>query len=97
MSEYGSYENDKVPWRPAEEEETKQLGQRWKYGCTGMPLVDAFMRELNATGYISNRGRQIVASYLTHDLRVDWRWGASWFEERLIDHDFCSNYGNWSF
>jgi deoxyribodipyrimidine photo-lyase len=85
--EYGPFENDKIEWKDAEAEETLRLGERWKYGCTGMPLIDAFMRELNATGYISNRGRQIVCSYLTQDLKIDWRWGAAWFEERLLDHD----------
>lgn len=53
------------------------------------------MRELAATGYISNRMRQIVASYLIHELGCDWRAGAAWFESRLIDFDICSNQGNW--
>ena len=61
-----------------------------------MPIVDAFMRELNATGFMSNRGRQIVASYLALDLRQDWRCGAAHFEEMLLDHDVHSNYGNWN-
>jgi deoxyribodipyrimidine photo-lyase len=52
-----------------------------------MPIIDAFMRELNATGFMSNRGRQIVASYLTLDLKQDWRYGAYYFEQQLIDHD----------
>jgi deoxyribodipyrimidine photo-lyase len=55
------------------------------------------MRNLKATGHISGRGRRLVASYLCLDLKVDWRYGAAWFEERLIDHDTCSNYGNWAF
>ena len=55
------------------------------------------MRELRKTGHISGRGRRLVASYLCFDLKVDWRYGATWFEERLIDHDVCSNYGNWAF
>jgi deoxyribodipyrimidine photo-lyase len=53
------------------------------------------MRELAATGWLSNRMRQIVASYLIHDLACDWRAGAAWFEHCLIDFDVCSNQGNW--
>lgn len=68
---------------------------RWMEGRTGDPLVDAGMRELAATGYLSNRLRQNVASYLVHDLGGDWRAGAAWFEAQLIDHDCCSNQGNW--
>lgn len=72
-----------------------QLFELWKAGRTGMPLVDANMRELAATGFMSNRGRQNVASYLILDLGVDWRRGASWFEHHLLDHDVASNWGNW--
>ena len=68
---------------------------RWREGRTGEPLVDAGMRELAATGYLSNRMRQIVASYLIHELRGDWRAGAAWFEAQLIDYDVYSNQGNW--
>lgn len=67
----------------------------WCSGQTGQPFVDAGMRELAATGYLSNRMRQIVASYLIHDLACDWRAGAAWFEAQLIDYDVCSNQGNW--
>lgn len=67
----------------------------WRAGQTGQPLVDAGMRELAATGYLSNRMRQIVASYLIHDLACDWRAGAAWFEHHLIDFDTHSNHGNW--
>ncbi len=69
--------------------------QRWTTGQTGHPFVDAGMRELRATGYLSNRMRQVVASYLIHDLKVDWRAGAAWFESQLIDYDVYSNQGNW--
>lgn len=69
--------------------------QRWCEGRTGEPLVDAGMRELAATGWLSNRLRQMVASYLIHDLACDWRAGASWFEACLIDFDVHSNQGNW--
>lgn len=68
---------------------------RWTEGRTGDALVDAGMRELAATGYLSNRLRQNVASYLVHDLGGDWRAGAAWFESQLIDYDCCSNQGNW--
>jgi deoxyribodipyrimidine photo-lyase len=68
---------------------------RWCRGETGQPLVDAGMRELAATGYLSNRLRQVVASYLVHDLGCDWRAGAAWFEAQLVDYDVCSNQGNW--
>ena len=69
--------------------------QRWCSGQTGEPIVDAGMRELAATGFTSNRMRQIVASYLVHDLSCDWRAGAAWFESQLIDFDIYSNQGNW--
>ena len=69
--------------------------QRWTEGRTGDALVDAGMRELAATGYLSNRVRQNVASCLVHDLGGDWRAGAAWFESQLIDYDCCSNQGNW--
>jgi len=71
--------------------------EQWRDGTTGFPLVDANMRELAATGYMSNRGRQNVASFLTKNLGIDWRMGAKWFESLLIDYDVCSNYGNWNY
>jgi deoxyribodipyrimidine photo-lyase len=55
------------------------------------------MRELLATGFMSNRGRQNVASFLTKNLGIDWRWGAEWFESMLIDYDVASNWGNWNY
>jgi deoxyribodipyrimidine photo-lyase len=64
---------------------------------TGYPLVDANLTELYSTGWMSNRGRQNVASFLTKILRLDWRWGASLFEHYLIDYDVSSNYGNWQY
>lgn len=69
--------------------------QAWIEGRTGYPLVDANMRELAATGFMSNRGRQNVASFLTLELSEDWRYGAEYFESVLLDHDVHSNYGNW--
>lgn len=78
----------------------QQVDQRfsdWCQGTTGMPLVDANMRELAATGFVSARGRRIVASYLIHDLQQDWRHGAAWFEEHLLDYEPASNWGNWAY
>ncbi|WLI74564.1 DASH family cryptochrome [Halomonas alkalicola] len=69
----------------------------WCEGGTGMPFIDAAMRELAATGWLSNRARQNVASYLVHELGVDWRLGAAWFEHALIDFDVSSNWGNWRY
>jgi deoxyribodipyrimidine photo-lyase len=71
--------------------------ETWRLGKTGVPFVDANMRELLHTGFMSNRGRQNVASYLTKDLKIDWRWGAAWFESQLIDYDVCSNWLNWAY
>lgn len=71
--------------------------EKWKDGNTGQDFVDANMRELKLTGFMSNRGRQNVASYLINDLKVNWLMGAEYFESMLIDHDVCSNYGNWSY
>lgn len=69
----------------------------WQQARTGVPLVDANMRLLQQTGLMSNRGRQLVASYLVFDLGVDWRLGAAWFEQQLLDYDVASNYGNWAY
>ncbi len=62
-----------------------------------MDIVDASMRELQATGWISNRARQLVASYLIYEAGLDWRLGAAWFESRLVDFDVASNWGNWAY
>ena len=70
---------------------------KWCLGNTPYPLVNAFMHELKQTGYISNRGRQIAASCLVNELSVDWRYGAAWFEEQLIDYDAAVNWGNWQY
>ena len=71
--------------------------RRWASGTTGIPFVDANMRELNASGFMSNRGRQNVASFLAKNLRLDWRRGAAYFEARLVDYDVTSNWGNWAY
>lgn len=71
--------------------------QDWIDGKTGIDFVDANMIELKLTGFMSNRGRQNVASYLCNDLKLDWRLGAAYFEQQLIDYDVCSNWGNWAY
>ncbi len=81
-----------LPWK-----QNWQRFELWKTGQTGYPFVDANMRELAATGFMSNRGRQNVASFLTKNLGIDWRMGAEWFESQLIDYDVCSNWGNWNY
>ncbi len=74
----------------------KDLFDRWRFGKTGIPFIDAHIRQLNATGFMSNRGRVNCASFLTRDYKIDWRWGAAWFETQLIDYDVCSNWLNWN-
>ena len=71
--------------------------QKWIDGKTGVDFIDANMIELKLTGFMSNRGRQNVASYYCNDLKLDWRYGASYFEAQLIDYDVCSNWGNWAY
>ena len=70
---------------------------RWVKGQTGTPFVDANMREIAQTGFMSNRGRQNVASYLVKDLNIDWRMGAEYFEHQLLDYDVTSNWCNWNY
>jgi deoxyribodipyrimidine photo-lyase len=77
--------------------EDRNLLQRWIDGQTGTPFIDANMREIAQTGFMSNRGRQNVASYLVKDLKVDWRMGAEYFEHILIDYDVTSNWCNWNY
>ena len=79
-----------IPWENSEE-----LFKKWKEGKTGFPIVDAGMRQLNNTGFMHNRVRMIVASFLTKDLHIDWRWGERYFAEKLIDYDTAVNSGNW--
>lgn len=71
--------------------------QKWINGKTGVGFVDANMLELKLTGHMSNRGRQNVASYLCNDLHLDWRLGAAYFQQQLIDYDVCSNWCNWAY
>ena len=77
--------------------EKDKLFESWKVGQTGVPFIDASMHELNATGYINNFSRQMVALYLVRDLDVNWAKGAAYFEEKLIDYSPASNWGNWAF
>lgn len=90
--EYGIYDRTYYDWKT-----NMDIINRWRQGKTGMPLIDALMRDMNATGFMPNRGRMVVACYLTMDLKQDWRYGAHYFEEKLIDHDVQSNYGGWAF
>lgn len=71
--------------------------QQWCSGTTPYPIVNACMNQLNATGYMSNRGRQLVASCFVHELQLDWRYGAAFFEQQLLDYDVGSNWGNWQY
>ncbi|RMZ78316.1 hypothetical protein DV737_g3935, partial [Chaetothyriales sp. CBS 132003] len=71
--------------------------EKWKNGKTGFPIVDAALRQASQTGYMHNRCRMIVASFLAKDLLIDWRMGERWFMEHLIDGDFASNNGGWGF
>ena len=69
--------------------------EAWCQGKTGYPIVDAGMRQLNETGYMHNRLRMVVASFLTKDLQIDWRWGEQYFAQKLIDYDMSANTGGW--
>ena len=69
--------------------------EAWCQGQTGFPIIDAAMRQINQTGYMHNRLRMVVASFLVKDLLVDWRWGERYFAEHLIDYDFSANNGGW--
>lgn len=81
---------DRIEWRNDEAE-----FRLWCEGKTGFPIVDAGMRELNTTGFMHNRVRMIVASFLVKDLLIDWRWGEAYFAEKLLDFDFSANNGGW--
>ena len=81
---------DNIKWRNNEKE-----FEAWCKGETGYPIVDAGMRELNATGFMHNRVRMIVASFLTKHLLIDWRWGEAYFAKKLLDFDLAANNGGW--
>ena len=81
---------NKLTWK-----NNKTTFEKWCNGKTGFPIVDAGMRQLNTTGYMHNRVRMIVASFLIKDLHIDWRWGEKYFAQKLIDYDPAVNNGNW--
>lgn len=81
---------DQIKWRNNEDE-----FEKWCNGLTGYPIVDAGMRELNQTGFMHNRVRMIVASFLTKHLLIDWRWGEAYFAKKLLDFDLSANNGGW--
>lgn len=81
---------DRIQW-----ENNEDHFEKWKHGKTGYPLVDAGMRELNSTGFMHNRVRMVVASFLTKHLLIDWRWGEAYFAEKLLDFELSSNNGGW--
>ncbi len=92
FQEKGIKQLPQIPWK-----KNHAFFEKWKNGETGIPLIDANMQELWQTGFMSNRGRQNVASFLVKDLLVNWTWGAAWFESQLLDYDVCSNWGNWNY
>ncbi len=81
---------DRIQWRNNEDE-----FNAWCEGKTGYPLVDAGMRQLNETGFMHNRVRMLVGSFLCKHLLIDWRWGEAYFAEKLLDYEMASNIGNW--
>jgi len=83
-------EYDSIEWQNSENDFKK-----WCSGQTGYPIVDAGIREMNATGFMHNRVRMIVASFLVKDLLIDWRWGEAYFAQKLLDYELASNNGNW--
>lgn len=83
-------EYDNIPWRNNGTE-----FEAWRKGKTGHPLVDAGMRELAETGWMHNRVRMLTANFLTKHLLIDWRWGETWFAQKLLDYDLSANSGNW--
>lgn len=88
----GGLQRLRLPWS-----RDRRMFEAWAEGRTGYDLVDACMVELRETGFLSNRGRQVAASFLTKGLNIDWRMGAEWFESLLVDFDVASNYGNWQY
>lgn len=85
-----AYDEDTLQYKEA-------FFNEWSNGRTADDFVNANMHELNATGYMSNRGRQNAASYLVHNLKMPWQWGAAYFESKLKDYDVASNWGNWQY
>lgn len=81
---------DKINW-----DNNKTLFNKWKEGKTGYPIIDACMTQMNITGYMHNRGRLLVSSFLIKNLGIDWRWGEKYFAQSLVDYDVLVNNGNW--
>lgn len=81
---------DQIDWRNHPKE-----FEKWKHGETGYPMVDAGMRELNTTGYMHNRVRMVVASFLCKHLLINWQWGEAYFAKKLLDYELSANNGNW--
>ena len=90
---YSGIQSDKVNSKAL----NKKLVSQWVKGTTPSDFINANMIELKQTGFMSNRGRQNVASYFCNELNMDWRIGAAYFESQLIDYDVCSNWGNWAY
>ena len=86
-------EYDNIQWE--DDKTAKKLFEAWCNAQTGYPIVDAAMHQINSTGYMHNRLRMVVASFLVKDLGIDWRWGESYFAQHLIDFDLASNNGGW--
>lgn len=100
FKKYGNKFFQKIGFKgvaPEEAEHQQDHFELWKQGKTGVPFIDAIIRELNSTGFLSNRGRQNAASFLVRNLKVNWMWGASYFEEKLIDYCPANNWGNWAY
>ena len=76
-------------------ENNKEWFEKWKKGMTGIPIVDAGMRQMNSTGWMHNRSRMIVANFLIKILHVDWLWGEKYFAQSLVDYDPANNNGGW--
>ena len=89
------YQTEGFTKKTLEFKNDRELFDRWCEGRTGIPFIDAHMRQLNLTGYMSNRGRVNCSSFLVHDYKIDWTWGAAYFESKLIDYDVASNWMNW--
>jgi deoxyribodipyrimidine photo-lyase len=89
-SEFQERYRGSIPWS-----RSRQSFDAWREGRTGYPLVDAGMRQLSAEGWMHNRGRLVVGSFLTKHLGIDWRWGERWFMRMLVDGDEANNNGNW--
>ena len=92
---YEGIKTDAVETSPPQFDESRW--QAWCEARTGFPMIDAGQQELMQSGFVSNRLRQILASFFIHELQLDWRLGARWFEQHLIDFDVASNWGNWSY